>query len=249
MMSICQTRLLNQAHQRGFSLIELMVATTISLILLAGVGNIYLSNVQSYKLQNGTARMQENARYALDILARNIAMSGYSSSTSLDAFNSANTLENNSADTNMGFTVAAGTASDTISINYTSTTDCLGNATAGTATDYYYIDGSKLMCLGNGNATAGIIAEGIDNMQILYGEDTNNDNVPDKFVDAGTVSDWDTVVTVRIAILASSMESVGTNYVDAATHVLLDAPSIGPLNDHMLRRVFIRTVARRNLNI
>lgn len=61
----------------GFSLVELMVAITISLLLLAGVIQIYLASRQTYTLQDGMARLQENARYALNRISQDIARTGY----------------------------------------------------------------------------------------------------------------------------------------------------------------------------
>jgi len=248
MMNITDTY---QTHrQQGFSLIELMIAMTISLILMAGVGQIYLGTKASYNLQNGLSRLQENARFALDILSHNIGQSGYTTNLgSIDAINSANTLENQSENTGLGFTQLTGTASDIIEINYDSTTDCLGNATAGTATDRYYINNSTLMCLGNGSVTPGVLAEGIDNMQLLYGEDTDNDedtDIANVFVNAGNVTNWDNVKSVSVALLVSTTESIGTASTDTNTHILLNTPPIGPLNDNMLRRVFNTTILVRN---
>lgn len=241
------TKTIRSYQQQGFSLVELMVALTISLVLMAGVGQIYISTKASYNLQNGLGRLQENARSALDILSHNIGQAGYTSDLDgLDSFNSANTQENLSENVALGYTVANGTASDVIEINYASATDCLGNATVGTATDRYYINGNTLMCLGNGSATAGVLAEGIENMQILYGEDTDNDELTNVFVNAGNVTDWDAVKSVRIALLASTTETMGTASTDSSTHVLLNTRPIGPLNDNMLRRVFTKTIVLRN---
>ena len=39
-------------HSRGFSLVELMVALVITLILLAGIGQIFLSSKKSYAIQD-----------------------------------------------------------------------------------------------------------------------------------------------------------------------------------------------------
>jgi type IV pilus assembly protein PilW len=63
--------------QRGVSLVELMVALVLSMILMAGVGQIYLGSKQTYRIQDGQARLQENARYALDVLNRDIRSAGY----------------------------------------------------------------------------------------------------------------------------------------------------------------------------
>lgn len=64
-------------RQRGLSLIELMVAMTISLILIAGVIQIYLSTRQTHVMQDGMARMQEHARFALDRLTQEIGAAGF----------------------------------------------------------------------------------------------------------------------------------------------------------------------------
>lgn len=235
------------ATQRGISLIEIMVAITISLILLAGISQIFLSSKTSYNLQDGMGRLQENARYALDVLNRSVGMAGYTESiTPIDAFNTTNTQDNVSTNSDLDFTVANGKASDVIEVNYTSATDCLGNATGGQATDRFYINGSDLMCLGNGSNTPGIMAEGVENMQILYGEDTDNDNTANHYVSVGNVVDWTAVVSVRIALLVSTVQSVGSNTTDNKTHVLLNATPIGPIGDSVIRRVFSRTIILRN---
>ncbi len=64
-------------RQYGLSLVELMIALTLSLILLAGVIQVMSSSKQSYILEDGMSRMQENARYALDRIARDLSMAGY----------------------------------------------------------------------------------------------------------------------------------------------------------------------------
>ena len=235
-------------RQQGFSLIEIMIAITISLILMAGIGQIFLGSKTSYNLQDGMGRLQENARFALDILNRSISMTAFSGTLSPlnNAIDSTESKENETANTDLGFTTASHTASDTIEVRYTSATDCLGNATGGTAQDRFYIDGNNLMCLGNGSITAGVIAEGVENMQILYGEDTDNDTVANVYVDADNVADWNAIVSVRVALLVSTVQTVGNGSTDSKTHVLLNTPAIGPLGDHVIRRAFTRTIILRN---
>ena len=63
--------------QPGFSLIELMVAMALGTFLLAGVIQIFISNKQSYRLQEGQSRVQENARYVLELLGRDVREAGY----------------------------------------------------------------------------------------------------------------------------------------------------------------------------
>jgi type IV pilus assembly protein PilW len=65
------------AKNRGFSLVELMVAMVISLFLLAGVLSIMINSKKTYNTQSDVNRLQENARYALEFMARDIRMNGY----------------------------------------------------------------------------------------------------------------------------------------------------------------------------
>lgn len=64
-------------HSSGFSLIELMVALVITLILIAGIGQIFLSSKKSFTIQNDLGRQQENGRYVLDTLAQDLRRAGY----------------------------------------------------------------------------------------------------------------------------------------------------------------------------
>ncbi len=214
---------------------------------MAGVGQIFLSTKTSYNLQNGLGRLQENARFALDLLHQNIGRAGYATSfDGINNFDDINIKENETENAALNFTKGNRTASDVISINYTSATDCLGNATGGVATDRYYLAGSTLMCLGNGSTTPGALADGIDNMQILYGEDTDEDDVANQFVNANNVNTWERVKSVTIALLANTVDEIGIASIDKNTHVLLNTPVIGPLNDNVLRRVFTTTIIIRN---
>jgi len=61
----------------GFSLVELMVAMVLSIILLAGVIDIYINTKQTYNVQEGLSRMQENARFVMGRLTRELSTAGY----------------------------------------------------------------------------------------------------------------------------------------------------------------------------
>lgn len=62
---------------KGFSLIELMVAVAISVIILAGVLTMMSASKKTYTQQMDRARLQENARFALDFISRSLRMAGY----------------------------------------------------------------------------------------------------------------------------------------------------------------------------
>lgn len=64
--------------QRGFTIVEIMVAVTISLILLAGVVQVFVGSKQAYRTNEALGRTQESGRFALDILSREARPAGYS---------------------------------------------------------------------------------------------------------------------------------------------------------------------------
>ena len=64
-------------RMRGVSLIELMVALAIGVLLLLGVIEVFSASRVAYQLSTGLARTQENGRFALDILQRDIRMAGH----------------------------------------------------------------------------------------------------------------------------------------------------------------------------
>lgn len=65
------------ARCAGLSLVELLVAITISMVLVAGALQVYLHSRNAYTTSETAARLQENARYALSILEPDVRMAGY----------------------------------------------------------------------------------------------------------------------------------------------------------------------------
>lgn len=57
---------------RGFTLIELMVALAIGLLLTIGVVQIFSASRSTYQLDEGLARAQENGRFAIEFMSREI---------------------------------------------------------------------------------------------------------------------------------------------------------------------------------
>jgi len=63
--------------QHGFTLVELMIALVITLILMAGISQVFLSSKKSFTIQDTLARQQENGRYVLDTLGQDLRRAGY----------------------------------------------------------------------------------------------------------------------------------------------------------------------------
>ncbi len=70
----------NHTHpgrQSGFSIVELMVSITIGLFLLAGATSLLVTSKSNYQINDDLARIQENARIAMEYLSRDLRMAGY----------------------------------------------------------------------------------------------------------------------------------------------------------------------------
>jgi type IV pilus assembly protein PilW len=64
-------------QQQGFSIVELMVAVTLGLVLLAGLIQMFISSKQGYRIQESGGRLQENSRFAMEYLANSIRQTGF----------------------------------------------------------------------------------------------------------------------------------------------------------------------------
>lgn len=59
-------------RQHGLTLVEVMVAAAVGLLLTAGAIQIFVSSKQAYRTTDAMSRIQENGRYGLQFLARDI---------------------------------------------------------------------------------------------------------------------------------------------------------------------------------
>ena len=265
---------MKHSQQQGLTLIELMVSLLISLLILAGLFTVYQSNQRGYRLNDGMVRVQENGRFAIDFLTRDIRRAAFPAND-IDVQRFLFTGSTNDA-------LVAGhpNTSDTLNLRHGTigdeTQDCTGqtppaagasadgaNGLPNTTMNQYVIRNTGR----TNNRSLAIFAlfcnntelvEGIENMQVLYGIDTEVpfnsrdfianqyvtvDNVPD--LDSDGIPDWSRVVSLRIALLASSVDE-RTDSVSQRTFNLLNSPTIGPFADQKIRRVYTTTVLIRN---
>jgi type IV pilus assembly protein PilW len=315
-----------KAHTRcrGFSLVELMVALVITLILLAGIGQIFLSSKKSYTLQDSLSRMQESGRYAMDMLSQDLRRAGYWGGNA-DISEIGGTLplltENGNCLGSGNNDWARMLDKKVFGLNDNRTNyDCLPNTTlpsqdvlvvrfaapwqvGGTTTptflnNHFYLRSSlfegklfrgsdeasnpitaaavrtselvsrvyfinpataagtnkcgggtvpSLYRLGlvNGVPTVEEVAYGVENLQVQYGIDTNNDDSVDSFVNAAGPADsmWDQTIAVRIWLLVRS-ECPDTGYTNDTTYAMGDVSST--FNDSYRRKLYTSTIRLRN---
>ncbi|MEM9255451.1 MAG: PilW family protein [Pseudomonadota bacterium] len=72
------------SKERGLSLVELMVALALGGFLVLGVVNVFLTTKESSGVEAALARVQENGRFAMDLLAEDIRQTQYSGCRSVN---------------------------------------------------------------------------------------------------------------------------------------------------------------------
>jgi type IV pilus assembly protein PilW len=63
--------------QQGFTLVELMIALVVGTFLIGGVLSLFVSSQRNFKLDDNISRMQNNGRFAIQELERDLRMAGY----------------------------------------------------------------------------------------------------------------------------------------------------------------------------
>ncbi len=348
--------------ERGFTLIELMVAMVLGLIALGAVGLVFVNSNKNYNTQESLARLQENARLAAQILTRDLRQAGYFGclddtnavynrldggssllgNIPIEGYEQGDTTWHPGSATDRISEMVSG--SDGVAIRFlepgtgddvqttfmpnvaaalhlqpnnglvvgdiVATTDCAsaeifqitgpnqsnvdngilnhnegaavvpGNAEKNFSKTYdddarvlkfgawrYFIkddgNGPGLFREGLDNVSGTIttaafeLVGGIENMQVMYGEDTDGDIIPDTYVTADVVSNWENVISVRLGILARSIANTrydsdgeyGTDLdIDTRTYDL-DGDGVNevdPPDERVIRQAFVSTIALRN---
>jgi type IV pilus assembly protein PilW len=257
--SMITTRRSMSRKDRGFTLIELMVAVTIGLMLTLVVANLFLGSRATFQTTDETSRMQENIRYAYQLLTRSIHHAGYRSSP-----NTVATTIFNAANQAVTGTDGGGTAPDTFTIRYQgsgtgtgtgadgSIVNCAGAEVDAAAMTYSTFTigagtngGNALLC-DNGAAGGAVeVVPDVENMQVLFGEDTNADMVADRYVSAPNVTNFDNVISVRVSLLFRTANISASVLKDTGTYDL-SGTVVGPFNDTRIRRVVTLNMNLRN---
>jgi type IV pilus assembly protein PilW len=228
----------NKSCQTGMTLIEIMIALLIGVFLLSGLIQIFISSKQAYRMMENQSSMQERGRFAMDFISRDIRSAGYKSCITF-------TVPTVIAGTN-----GTSTAPDSITIRMSTAACSTPVANTPVSTIIYTIQtstsgvGTSLFRNNNGTGAQELI-EGVENMQILYGVDTNTtpDSSANYYVPAGTTGlDMEKVISIRVSLL---IRSIDDNLADQPIPYTYNGSTTTP-TDRRLRRVFNTTIAVRN---
>ncbi len=296
-------------RETGISLIELMIAMVLSLLLAVGIASLFIGSKKTYQTGEALARLQENARYAMNRIFEDLTASGYMGCMP-SAGNITNVLAVQSGGYDFGFALAGveGTQDritvrravggesipltrpmtdgnapiqldssdpdyaslkqyDVVTISdcshaavfmitndpttsggtiqhVTGVTAPTGNKNAGQSNSTAFLSqigfGKEYESVASlirtvahtysiGTSTSGTAAgstcsanrrycallrdntglvEGVEDMQIRFGIDTNGDRSAERYVDANAVPDWNQVISVRMTLTLNSVDPV-----------------------------------------
>ena len=74
-------------HQRGVTLVELLISLALGLAVLVGLSAVYVAAKQSFRFQETGGRMQEDAMFALETISRELRMAGFAGCRGVEKIN------------------------------------------------------------------------------------------------------------------------------------------------------------------
>jgi type IV pilus assembly protein PilW len=214
----------------GFTIVELMVTLAISSVLLLGAVTFLNSADKSNRVQTALSGMNVSGRFGLDQVTRDLRMSGYR-----DSNWNFGPLGDSVAATNG----ASALGGDILTVLFESARDCnFALAPGGIVTNVYRVVNKNLEC--NGQP----ITAGVEEMQILFGEDTDADRVANRWLSPGTAGlNMVNVVSVRVHLL---VVTEGNNVATGAQDFYYNNAKKAAKKDGQIRREFWTVVALRN---
>ena len=98
----------------------------------------------------------------------------------------------------------------------------------------------------SGNILAQELVRGVENMQILYGIDTDSDGVANQYVTANNseLDNWNSVVSIKVSLLMSTLDNIPADTASKTYNV--NGTDIDPADDNRLRKVYTTTILLRN---
>lgn len=251
------------SHNKGFTLIELMIALALGLVIVAAGIALFLSAQKSYTSQQAVAQIQDNANFGLSYISKGLRRGTAVGGVIFGTNGTANATTGSNA--NVG--------SDQLTIMYTPTKDqfnggalfdCEGTKIEEQSTVYerYFVrSGGGLACKAarsGGNALAGdgtLIIPTVDYFHVLLV--TRSSTSDNKYVFQDTSIDkynnGVTVVGFKIGMLVRSEQPVSADsFIDDSRKITVLDKDIQLKDDvkkssqHFLREVIIQAIAFRN---
>ena len=207
---------------RGLTLLEMLIALGLGSLILLGLGTLFAASKKTYQVNAAVARIQEDGRHAIDLLERHLSLAGrvplYPTTGAALGF----------ARAEVGGVAARATAlnpadSDANSIRVNVfrfdevTTQgvglCDGATRAGTFQDsfHFFVRDEALYCDSEVGVAAKLVP-GVTELHVTYGEDTDADGYPNRWITPYTAAERVVAVRVRVRLrdTEQSADPLGT---------------------------------------
>ncbi|QLH43605.1 MAG: PilW family protein [Coxiellaceae bacterium] len=201
---------------RGHTLVELLIASALSLLILSYIWQVYSHNRASVRWQQALARLQENGRMAEHFLRQSVRMAGYASCGGVIW----NTDQTNAirgyiaTDVPSELSPRISSSADAVAI-----TNCRYMVQQWQNTTVYYFiadtgrknkQGRSVYALYEKLGTQGSeeLVDNITDMRIFYGVSDSNSVDIAAYLTADQVADWSQVRAVVINLLLNTEEEI-----------------------------------------
>lgn len=254
-------------HQRGLSVVEILISLTLSLALVVGVSGMVVGSRKTSLVEQNLVDMQATGRAVLQIYANELRKAGYRSdpeTAAVDVFPA------DSAGTSAGVNVEPFTQAGSVigkstknwsrdgafTVRYQGTSDgltsdCVNRKVGAGETVWVNLmaHGGGVLCRSYARATgalssAMLLSQQIERQWIAFGVDEDGDTFADAYYDTDSVTDWSRVASVNVQVRVVSMDDflVGS----PQPFVDFDGTVVTPA-DHRLRRTYATVIALRNV--
>lgn len=216
--------------EKGFSIVELLVAMAISLLVLASVYSVFRSQQKSTVVREQINMMQQNLRAGMTVMTRDIRMAGYIHPVITAPLAAGITVAN---ENELTFTLLKDTDSNPDPLVNTLKTIKYSLA------DYNNEDGDKDLVMEVDGGQQQLIAEDIDALDFVYLDENG-----------GVTADLGDIRSVQVTMVAKTGRG-DQGYEDTTTYknqqnAELNMPN-NPPNDNFRRRMLSREILCRNL--
>jgi type IV pilus assembly protein PilW len=223
-------------RNRGFTLVELMIALVVSGVIVAAIYSTYVAQQRTALAQEQVVEMQQNIRAGLDIMEREIRMAGYNPRRT--AIGTGITTANA---TQLVFGFVADT--DQMNNNPVAVNATIDEVDEVETVEYYLYDAyaDADMDLGRRTPTnTQAVAENIDAVEFYY---IMADGT--KTLTPVTLTD---IRSVQVSILARASR-IDPSFTNSATYTTVSNATWGPYNDNFRRRLLVTTIHCRNMGL
>ncbi|MCX5824003.1 MAG: prepilin-type N-terminal cleavage/methylation domain-containing protein [Deltaproteobacteria bacterium] len=159
-------------NDRGFTLVELLIAMAVGMIVLGAVYALFTSQSKHLANQELLTEMHQNARIAMEMMVQEISMAGYNQTTAPATIPAVNRCTGTTAASNTPCAGITNAAANTIS--FVADINGNGNTTAGTTNPnenitYDVYSSSGVQALGRtSNGTKQPVVENVESLNFIY---------------------------------------------------------------------------------